>query len=50
MPTFSDAIALVRQRLWASSATFGMSYPEADILKVSRPLFHRLIESACYAA
>ena len=50
LPTFADAIALVRQHLWPANETFGMSPAEADVLKVSRPLFDRIIESLCYAA
>lgn len=49
-PTFSDAIALVRRRLWTASDTLCMSSAEPDILKVSRPTLHRLIDSLCYAA
>ncbi len=50
LPTFADAIALVRQHLWPASETFCMSPVEADVLKVSRPMFDRIIESLCYAA
>ncbi len=50
LPTFSDAIALVRRYLWHDSETFCMSPPEPDILKVSRPMFDRFIDSLCYAA
>ncbi|MCH8061202.1 MAG: transposase [Chloroflexi bacterium] len=49
-PTFSDAIALVRRRLWTVSDTLCMSSAEPDILKVSRPTLLRLIDSLCYAA
>ena len=48
LPTFSDALALVRRFLWAS--TFSMSYNSADIIKVPRPLFDRLRDLAIYAA
>ena len=50
LPTFSDAIALVRFHLWSASETFRMSPAEADMLKIPRPLFDRLIDSLCYAA
>lgn len=50
LPTFSDAIALARRRFWTASAHFGMSSAEADVIKIPRLLFHRLIESSCYAA
>ena len=50
LPTFSDAIALVRQRLWTASDILCMSSAEPDILKLPRPTFDRLIDSLCYAA
>lgn len=50
LPTFADAIALVRRRLWQASETFSMSYCEPDIRKVPVPLFNRLIDSLTYAA
>lgn len=50
LPTFSDAIALVRQHLWICSDTFGMSSDEPDIPKVSRAIFDRLMDSLSYAA
>ena len=48
LPTFSDALALVRRFLWAS--TFSMSSNSADIIKVPRPLFNLLRDLAIYAA
>jgi hypothetical protein len=50
LPTFSDTIALVRKRLWLASETFRMSPLEGDMLKISRPMFDRIIDSLCYAA
>ena len=50
LPTFSDAIALVRFHLWSASETFCMSSPEPGMLKISRSMFDRLIDSLCYAA
>lgn len=50
LPTFSDAIALVRQRLWTASDTLCLSSAEPDILKVPRLTFDRLIDSLCFAA
>ena len=32
-PTFTDAIALVRRRLWIASQTFSMSVPDPDMKK-----------------
>ena len=48
LPTFSDALALVRRFLWAS--TFSMSSNSVDIIKVPRLLFNRLRDLAIYAA
>lgn len=48
LPTFSDALALVRRFLWAS--TFSISSQSTDIIKVPRPLFDRLRDIAIYAA
>jgi hypothetical protein len=44
-PTFSDAIALVRQRLWDS----GSSRPDRQMIQIPRALFVGLREAACYA-
>jgi hypothetical protein len=48
-PTFSDAIALVRRRLW-SQCHFSMSSQHNDEIKISRSLFERLTDAVCYAA
>jgi hypothetical protein len=48
-PTFSDALALVRQELWRE-ATFCVSYRDTDTVKVSRELMERLTDAVCYAA
>jgi hypothetical protein len=48
IPTFSDALALVRRFFWAS--TFSTSLPSSDMIKVPRPLFERLRDLAVYAA
>ncbi len=50
LPTFSDAIALVRRCLWSCSIDSGMSPAQSDILKLPRPMFDRLMDSLCYAA
>lgn len=50
LPTFADAVAAVRQRLWFHPLTFCMSPSPPDIVKVPRPLFDRLVNSFCYAA
>ena len=50
LPTFSDAIALVRQHLWQHSDSFCMSPSPADLVKIPRTLLARLVDTACYAA
>jgi hypothetical protein len=50
LPTFSDALALVRHQLWFSLSTFQTSGKDPDILKVPRPFFVSLVETLCYAA
>jgi hypothetical protein len=50
LPTFSDALALVRQHLWTAYPTFRMSRDEPDILKIPKPLFDTLVSTLCYAA
>lgn len=50
LPTFSDALALVRHQLWPSLPTFQTSGENPDIIKVSRPFFASLVETLCYAA
>ena len=50
LPTFSDALALVRQRLWDVLPTFRTSGEIPDMIKVPRPFFMSLIEALCYAA
>jgi hypothetical protein len=49
-PTFSDALALVRQHLWTAYPTFRISQEEPDILKIPKPLFDTLIATLSYAA
>ncbi len=50
LPTFADALALVRQQLWSAYPFFGTSPPQPDMLKIPSPLFDTLISSLCYAA
>lgn len=49
LPTFSDAIAAVRHRLW-QARHISMSAPEADMVRIPRPLLHTLTETLAYAA
>jgi hypothetical protein len=50
LPTFSDALALVRQHLWSAYPTFRISRDEPDVRKIPKPLFDILISTLCYAA
>lgn len=50
LPTFSDALALLRQQLWFCLPTFQTSGSDPDMIKVSRPFFASLVETLCYAA
>jgi len=50
LPTFSDALALVRFQLWGAFPTFHTSREPPDLIKVSRPFFVSLVETLCYAA
>ena len=50
LPTFSDAIALVRQRLWFPWVSFPMSPSPPDMVIIPRLLQSRLVDTACYAA
>jgi hypothetical protein len=46
---FSATVAMVQRWLWAEQH-FPMSHTEADMIKVPRALYERLIETLCYAA
>jgi hypothetical protein len=48
--TFSDALALVRQRLWSAPEDFATSRSGNDVVKIPRALFDRLTDTLCYAA
>lgn len=48
LPTFSDAIALVRRQIWLHWG-FGMSSSEPDILIFQSDLLNRLLEAVCYS-
>jgi DDE superfamily endonuclease len=47
-PTFSDAIALVRQRIWRSPSFF-TSLADRYMMKIPKALFASLMQAACYA-
>jgi hypothetical protein len=46
--TFSDALAVVRAKLW--SASFETSRHDRDDVKIPRALLNRLAEAACFPA
>src|SRR5664279_6534528 len=48
LPTFADALALVRSRLWAH-LTFQLSPDDPDMVKVPRVLLERFNDLVCYA-
>jgi hypothetical protein len=50
LPTFSDALALVRYQLWFALPTFQTSGRTPDLIKVSQPFLVSLVETLCYAA
>ena len=47
LPTFSDALAIVRHRLW-QAMSFHTSVPEAEMQKVPAVLLKRFTEALCY--
>lgn len=49
LPTFADALALVRSRLW-QHAHFSLSQKNSDLVQIPRPLFNCLTETLRYAA
>jgi hypothetical protein len=49
LPTFADALALVRRQLWTQT-TFPTSPSDADLVKVPRVLVGHLTDLLCYAA
>ncbi len=49
LPTFADALALVRRHLW-SHTTFPTSPTDADLVKVPAALVDHLRDLLCYAA
>jgi hypothetical protein len=49
LPTFADAISLVRQRYW-HLPNFLISSPDTKVVKISLPIFIRLSVALCWAA
>lgn len=50
LPTFSDALATLRGRLWRASGVFARSSRGRELEEIPVPLLDRLIETLCYAA
>ena len=50
LPTFSDALALLRSRLWRCSGVFGRSYSGGEVIEIPKPLFDSMLGTLCYAA
>ena len=49
LPTFADALALVRRELWSHEG-FALSARDPDVVKLSRKFVEHLTETLCYAA
>lgn len=49
LPTFADALALLRRECWGQLALC-LSDREADLVKVPRALVERFADALCYAA
>jgi hypothetical protein len=49
LPTFADALALVRREIWGQVA-FCTSQREPDLVKLPRALVERFADALCYAA
>jgi hypothetical protein len=50
LPTFSDALALVRFQLWLCLSIFQTSQAEHEVMKMPRAFAALLVETLCYAA
>lgn len=49
LPTFADTLALVRQQLWPVEG-FWMSRDDADMVKIPRAFYERMMDALAYAA
>ena len=49
LPTFSDALALVRRELWAVPV-FSLSTPSTDLIEIPRSQWERVTDALGYAA
>lgn len=50
LPTFSDALATLRERLWRSPGVFERSSCTREVIEIPAPLLDRFIQTLCYAA
>lgn len=50
LPTFSDALATLRERLWRCSTVFARSSSDHELKEISMPLLERFVDTLCYAA
>jgi hypothetical protein len=50
LPTFSDALALVRLHLWHAFPTFQTSQQECEMVEIPKSLFDTLLSTLSYAA
>ncbi len=50
LPTFSDALATLRERLWRCSGVFARSSSDPRNKKIPTSLLDRLVDTLCYAA
>ena len=50
LPTFSSALATLRERLWHASGVFAGSSRGRELKEIPMPLLDRLVETLCYAA
>ena len=48
-PTFADALALVRRKVWQHQA-FSTSPAAGEVVEIPRPILERLTETLCYVA
>jgi hypothetical protein len=48
-PSFSDALAAVRYRLWTST-TFATSQSHGDVAEIPRATLEQIVQAACYPA
>jgi DDE superfamily endonuclease len=49
LPTFSDALAIVRRELWGQQ-TFFMSSGDTDLVKIPRAVLEHFTDTLCYVA